>query len=46
AVLRAAGGMTRTLDGKPLAYGKRKQRDDAEFANPHFIASGKVARPT
>jgi 3'(2'), 5'-bisphosphate nucleotidase len=41
AVLRAAGGMTRTLDGKPLAYGKRKQSDDADFANPHFIASGK-----
>jgi 3'(2'), 5'-bisphosphate nucleotidase len=44
AVLRAAGGMTRTLDGKPLAYGKRKQSDDEDFANPHFIASGKVAR--
>ncbi|TRC97508.1 3'(2'),5'-bisphosphate nucleotidase CysQ [Mesorhizobium sp. WSM4303] len=43
AVLRAAGGMTRTLDGKPLTYGKRKQSDDADFANPHFIASGKVA---
>ncbi|CAN7421156.1 3'(2'),5'-bisphosphate nucleotidase CysQ [Mesorhizobium sp. LjNodule214] len=43
AVLRAAGGVTRTLDGKPLAYGKRKQADDADFANPHFIASGKSA---
>ena len=42
AVLRAAGGMTRTLDGKPLAYGKRKQADDEDFANPHFIASGKA----
>ncbi|TIS57532.1 MAG: 3'(2'),5'-bisphosphate nucleotidase CysQ [Mesorhizobium sp.] len=46
AVLRAAGGMTRTLDGKPLAYGKRKQRDDEDFANPHFIACGTAARPT
>jgi len=45
AVLRAAGGVTRTLDGKPLAYGKRKQADDADFANPHFIASGKGAGP-
>ncbi|WP_192183747.1 3'(2'),5'-bisphosphate nucleotidase CysQ [Mesorhizobium amorphae] len=45
AVLRAAGGVTRTLDGKPLAYGKRKQADDADFANPHFIASGKAASP-
>lgn len=43
AVLRAAGGMTRTLDGKPLVYGKRNQSDDADFANPHFIASGKSA---
>ncbi|MBA1141364.1 3'(2'),5'-bisphosphate nucleotidase CysQ [Mesorhizobium neociceri] len=43
AVLRAAGGMTRTLDGEPLAYGKRKQSDDEDFANPHFIASGKAA---
>ncbi|TIQ21318.1 MAG: 3'(2'),5'-bisphosphate nucleotidase CysQ [Mesorhizobium sp.] len=46
AVLRAAGGITRTLDGQPLAYGKRNQSDDVDFANPHFIASGKVARPT
>jgi 3'(2'), 5'-bisphosphate nucleotidase len=45
AVLRAAGGMTRTLDGKPLAYGKRQQSDDEDFANPHFIASGKAAEP-
>lgn len=43
AVLRAAGGMTRTLDGKALVYGKRNQSDDADFANPHFIASGKSA---
>jgi 3'(2'), 5'-bisphosphate nucleotidase len=40
AVLRAAGGMTRTLDGKPLLYGKRNQAHDADFANPNFIASG------
>ncbi|CCV12510.1 3'(2'),5'-bisphosphate nucleotidase CysQ [Mesorhizobium sp. STM 4661] len=46
AVLRAAGGMTRTLDGKPLTYGKRDQSDDEDFANPHFIASGKAAGPT
>jgi 3'(2'), 5'-bisphosphate nucleotidase len=38
AVLRAAGGMTRTTDGKPLAYGKRSQPDEADFANPWFIA--------
>jgi 3'(2'), 5'-bisphosphate nucleotidase len=43
AVLRAAGGMTRTLDGEPLAYGKRQQSHDEDFANPHFIASGKAA---
>ncbi|PAP95984.1 3'(2'),5'-bisphosphate nucleotidase [Mesorhizobium wenxiniae] len=47
AVLRAAGGITRTLDGQPLAYGKRNQSDDEDFANPYFIASGKpaVSRP-
>ncbi|WP_254023256.1 3'(2'),5'-bisphosphate nucleotidase CysQ [Mesorhizobium ventifaucium] len=43
AVLRAAGGITCTLDGEPLTYGKRNQIDDEDFANPHFIASGKVA---
>ncbi|RWM40218.1 MAG: 3'(2'),5'-bisphosphate nucleotidase [Mesorhizobium sp.] len=43
AVLRAAGGMTRTLDGQPLVYGKRNQAGDTDFANPHFIASGKGA---
>lgn len=44
AVLRAAGGMTRTLNGKPLVYGKRNQSDDADFANPHFIASSNVTQ--
>ena len=39
AVLRAAGGETRTLDGAPLAYGKRNQPHDADFANPNFIAA-------
>ncbi|TKB94514.1 MAG: 3'(2'),5'-bisphosphate nucleotidase CysQ, partial [Mesorhizobium sp.] len=29
---------------EPLAYGKRNQSDDEDFANPHFIASGKAAR--
>ncbi|TPI38534.1 3'(2'),5'-bisphosphate nucleotidase CysQ [Mesorhizobium sp. B3-1-9] len=43
AVLRAAGGMTRTLDGEPLVYGKRNQASDSDFANPHFIATGKTA---
>lgn len=38
AVLRAAGGQTLTLDGKPLVYGKRNQANDADFANPWFFA--------
>ncbi|MGH6760508.1 MAG: 3'(2'),5'-bisphosphate nucleotidase CysQ [Phyllobacterium sp.] len=42
AVLRAAGGTTLTLDGKPLVYGKRNQPHDADFANPNFIARGKA----
>ena len=40
AVLRAAAGETRTLDGELLTYGKRSQPHDADFANPYFIASG------
>jgi 3'(2'), 5'-bisphosphate nucleotidase len=42
AVLRAAGGMTMTLDGKPLTYGRRNQANDADFANPSFVARGKL----
>ena len=34
AVLRAAGGSVRTLDGAPLRYGK------PGFDNPHFVARG------
>lgn len=40
AVLRAAGGRTETLGGKPLSYGKRQQANDIDFANPYFIATG------
>jgi 3'(2'), 5'-bisphosphate nucleotidase len=43
AVLRAGGGMTHTTDGKPLSYGKRCQKDDADFANPWFIAAASPA---
>ena len=42
AVLRAAGGLTTTLDGKLLSYGKRDQPHDADFANPFFVARGGV----
>lgn len=40
AVLRAAGGRLTRLDGGPFLYGKRNQADDADFANPHFVAWG------
>lgn len=40
AVLRAAGGRVTTVDGAPLRYGKRNQADDADFANPWFVAAG------
>ncbi len=40
AVLRAAGGETWTLDGRPLVYGKRNRPAEADFANPDFIAAG------
>ncbi|WP_027230027.1 3'(2'),5'-bisphosphate nucleotidase CysQ [Phyllobacterium sp. UNC302MFCol5.2] len=42
AVLRAAGGITLTLDGRPLTYGRRNQAHDADFANPHFVARGRL----
>ena len=40
AILRAAGGRTETLDGKPLIYGKRGQAGMADFQNPHFVSRG------
>ncbi|MFK4825213.1 3'(2'),5'-bisphosphate nucleotidase CysQ [Paenochrobactrum sp. BZR 588] len=40
AVLRAAGGLSTTLDGKPMLYGKRGQVYDCDFANGFFIARG------
>jgi 3'(2'), 5'-bisphosphate nucleotidase len=42
AVLRAAGGMTKTLDGAPLTYGKRGRANELDFVNPSFIAHGVV----
>jgi 3'(2'), 5'-bisphosphate nucleotidase len=44
AVLRAAGGSTRLVDGGPFTYGKRNQGHDADFANPWFVAEGVPAR--
>lgn len=38
AVLNAAGGSVVRLDGSRLLYGKMKQPDDSDFANPHFVA--------
>ena len=40
AVLRAAGGRTTLIDGKPFTYGKRGQATDVDFANPWFVAEG------
>jgi 3'(2'), 5'-bisphosphate nucleotidase len=40
AILRAAGGMTATMDGAPLTYGKRNIAGDSDFANPSFVARG------
>jgi 3'(2'), 5'-bisphosphate nucleotidase len=40
AILRAAGGSVSTLDRAPLAYNKRNQSDDVDFANPWFVAAG------
>jgi 3'(2'), 5'-bisphosphate nucleotidase len=40
AILRAAGGVTTTIDGRPLGYGNRGSGVDADFANPSFVAFG------
>ncbi|MFG1428541.1 3'(2'),5'-bisphosphate nucleotidase CysQ [Roseixanthobacter glucoisosaccharinicivorans] len=40
AVLRAAGGVVTTMEGRPLTYGRCIQNGDAPFANPHFVAYG------
>lgn len=40
AVLRAAGGSTRTAEGESFVYGKRNQPHDADFANSWFVAEG------
>ena len=43
AVLRAAGGSMRNVDGSAFVYGKRNQPHDADFANPWFVATGAAA---
>lgn len=43
AILRAAGGMTRTTDGLPLAYGKRSRPGESDYVNPSFIAAGSIS---
>lgn len=40
AILRAAGGVTTTIDGIPITYGKRGRANEADFANPAFLAFG------
>ena len=40
AILRAAGGMTCTLDGAPLIYEPRDALGADRFANPWFVAKG------
>ena len=42
AVLRAAGGVTLELDGRPMLYGERKDGPDAGYANPYFVAWGRM----
>ncbi len=40
AVLRAAGGKVLDMEGRLLAYGKRNQAGDSDFANGWFVATG------
>ena len=39
AILLAAGGVVRTMDGEPLRYGKTERG----FLNPEFVASGQAS---
>jgi 3'(2'), 5'-bisphosphate nucleotidase len=41
AILRAAGGSTKTEHGEALAYGKRGQDGMADFQNPFFVSRGR-----
>ena len=43
ALLVAAGGAVTRLDGGEIAYGQRGRLDLADFANPHFVATGAIA---
>jgi 3'-phosphoadenosine 5'-phosphosulfate (PAPS) 3'-phosphatase len=43
AVLRAAGGLVVTLDGRPLLYGKASAPGPRPYENPHFLAAGDPA---
>lgn len=45
AVLEAAGGNVIRIEGGDLAYGKRGRDDAADFANPHFLATGRILLP-
>lgn len=40
AVLKAAGGGVRTLDGRTFSYELNRVEGDTAFANPYFVASG------
>ncbi|MDZ4364994.1 3'(2'),5'-bisphosphate nucleotidase CysQ [Brevundimonas sp.] len=40
AVLRAAGGMVRCMQGRPFSYHLSRVPGDTAFANPWFVASG------
>jgi len=42
AVLRAAGGVTLTLDGQPFTYGKRLPAYPDQFGNPSFVSRGNI----
>ncbi len=42
AVLRAAGGAVRTLEGTPIVYGRCATDTEVAYANPAFVALGGV----
>ncbi|MBC8131324.1 MAG: 3'(2'),5'-bisphosphate nucleotidase CysQ [Rhizobiaceae bacterium] len=45
AVLEGAGGNVIRIEGGDLGYGKRGRAEEADFANPHFLATGRISLP-
>ena len=46
ALLAAAGGQVVRIEGGEIAYGQRGRADMPDFANPYFLATGRLEYPS